>query len=674
MLKKILVSGILSALLAACGGGGSASNAPGATPPILATPPVSTTPPVSPTPPVLPTPPAPGPVIEAPKPVTGVVFGVPPAGDVPVAEAHFSYPEDVIEAADGTIYVTDTHSHVIRRLKDGVVSVFAGTFAAGYNGDGPKLGTELNLPTGMQFTPDGQALLFLDSGNNLLRKIDLKTGAVVTVAGKQGSKAMPTVGSPALNSSIGYSASLRWDSKGNLWFPVTSETEAGVKGGLFYIDPQGLIRARAVPGVGPLISVRDINVGPGYLDFLRDSDFFRVFDNGSVKQHKMTSSFGKGIVTDGASTLVASHTTLLSLDANLNETVVATGFANISNFRKSKQGYLLTDSDQGALYRYDNGVKTQLSGTAPASYGALVSIVDYGDNKVLILDNQRPRIFMLDLNTGKSTVWAGTGVQGWANPYLDKLKTNFYYPNGLAVDGAKNVFVVEQHRILKITPAGVVSIHAGDEWAGDQDGPNGSGRFRSPGSIAVDTAGAVIVADTYNNKVRKIHPDGTVVTIAGTGQLNLPTFGVPGRISDLNHPLGVFAMRDGSILITDGWNNAVYKMTSDGILHPFAGKPSRAAYQGTGTYSGDGGLAVNAGMNTPSGITVGGDTVYITDSFNHRIRAVGPDGTIRTFAGSVQGFMPGGKLLSFPREMAVIGDQLLVADTGNRVIVRYMLK
>jgi sugar lactone lactonase YvrE len=646
---RIIFVGTITALLASCGGSGSTT---------------------SPTPgQSLPPPPA----AEAPK-ENGVVFGVSPANDVPIAEAHFSYPEDVIEATDGTLYVTDTHSHVIRRVKDGIVSVFAGTFAAGYNGDGQKSATELNLPTALQFTPGEKFLIFSDSGNNLIRQVDMTAGAITTIAGKQGNNQMPIDSAPALNNSIGYSASLRWDAQGNLFFPVTGEIKADANGGLYYIDKQGVLHKKEVSGVGAFVSVRDVYMGPGYLDFVRENYFYRVFDNGTVKQQKLESSFGKGIVADGANTLVTSNSTLLSLDADLKPTVVASSFANLTNIRKVKQGYLLTDSDQGVLYRYENGVKTQISGTAPASYGALVSVAKYSDNSILILDNQRPRIFLLDLTTGKSSLWAGTGNQGWANPALDKLQTNFYYPNGLAVDSVKNVFVVEQHRILKITPAGQVSIFAGHELAGDQDGSAGYGRFRSPGSIAVDAAGNVIVADTYNNKVRNVSPDGSVVTMAGTGQVNLPSFGSPARLSGLNHPLGVAVMADGAVLIADGWNNAVYKLTADGILQPFAGKPNRTGYQGTGTYSGDGGPAVEAGMNTPGGMGVRGNTVYITDTFNHRLRAVGPDGSIRTIAGSVQGFMPGGKLLSFPREVTIVGDQVLVADTGNRNIVRYFVQ
>lgn len=601
------------------------------------------------------------------------MFGVSPAGAVPLAEAHFTYPEDVIEASDGTLYVSDTASHVIRRVKDGTVTVFAGTFAAGYNGDGQKTITELNTPTALQFSPDEKFLFFSDSGNNLIRKIDLTSGAISTIAGKPGNNQMPVNHALALNNPIGYSAALRWDTAGNLLFPVTSEIQSDVNGGLYYIDPQGLMHRKEVSNVGAFVSVRDLHLGAGYMDFMRNASFYRVYDNGTVKQRSLETALGRGIASAGNATLVGSNSTLLSLDAELNATVVASGFANLTSVRKVKQGYLLTDSDLGVLYRFENGVKTQISGTDPSSFGALVSVVKYGDNSVLFLDNQRPRIFLMDLLSGKATLWAGTGKQGWANPALDKLATSLYYPNGLAVDAEKNVYVVEQHHILKITPAGRVSIFAGGESPGDADGAPGEGRFRSPGSIVIDAGGNLIIADTYNNKVRRVAPDGAVSTIAGNGQISLPLFGGQARLSGLNRPLAVAISANGALLIADGWNNAVYKLTADGILHPFAGKPNRTGYQGTGTFSGDGAAAVDAGLNTPGGLIVRGDTVYITDDFNHRIRAVGPDGIIRTIAGSTQGFMQGGKLLSFPREMAFVGNQLFVADTGNRNIIRYML-
>jgi hypothetical protein len=128
------------------------------------------------------------------------------------------------------------------------------------------------------------------------------------------------------------------------------------------------------------------------------------------------------------------------------------------------------------------------------------------------------------------------------------------------------------------------------------------------------------------------------------------------------------------VLISDSWNNAVYKVGTDGVLRPFAGIPNRAGYQGGGTFAGDGGLAVNARMNTPLGLTLGADgTVFITDQFNHRIRTVDTVGVIRTFAGNVQGYAPEGKSLNFPAGLLALPGQLYVADSGNRIIVRYYL-
>lgn len=156
------------------------------------------------------------------------------------------------------------------------MSVFAGTFVAGYNGDGQKTATELNTPTGLLFSPDEKFLIFSDSGNDLIRKIDMASGAITTIAGRPGNQQMLVVDAPALNNPIGYTASLRYDAQGNLIFPVTSETTAGVDGGLFFIGKQGVLHRKDVRNVGPFVSVRDVYFGSDYLDFVRENYFYRM--------------------------------------------------------------------------------------------------------------------------------------------------------------------------------------------------------------------------------------------------------------------------------------------------------------------------------------------------------------------------------------------------------------
>jgi hypothetical protein len=608
------------------------------------------------------------------KPLNGAVFGSPPSEDRSLADARFNYPEDAIEGQDGIIYVSDTQSHVIRKIADGVVSVFAGILMSGFNGDGQRLDTAISLPTALLLTADGKSLLFADSGNRLLRKIDLASGAITTFAGRQADNSLPVDGAQASSSAIGYVSTLKWDDQGNLWFPASIVGAEVIDGALFYMTPAGTLRRMALTVPGTFIGVRDIYIGPSYIDFTRNDDYYRANLDGTYKQTKLASPHGKGIEPIAGGVLVGSHTTLIKLDDNLIATTVAADFANISNVKKVANGYLLTDSDQGALYKFDGAVKTQLTGTSPATNGALISVIKYTSTTLLILDNQRSQIHLFDLNTEKATVWAGNGNQAWASINVDKLTTSFYYPSSIAADLFGNVFIAEQHRIMKIAPDGQMSLYAGYEVAGDQDASGSNARFRSIGGIAADGNGNLFVADTYNNKIRKISPQGIVTTFAGTGDIDAPAFGVQATQSPLNRPGAALPLPDGSVLISDSWNNAVYKVGTDGVLRPFAGIPNRAGYQGGGTFAGDGGLAVNAGMNTPLGLTLGADgTVFITDQFNHRIRTVDTVGVIRTFAGNVQGYAPEGKSLNFPAGLLALPGQLYVADSGNRIIVRYYL-
>lgn len=606
----------------------------------------------------------------------GAVFGRDPEADTSTSGARLNYPEDAVEAADGSIYVSDTHSHVIRRIKGGIVSVFAGTFESGYNGDGQRLDTKLNLPIALALTKDEQHLLFSDSGNLMLRKIDLATGEIRTFAGTPGGNSLPRNGAPALESPVGYVSTLKWDGSGNLWFPSTTTAPLEVNGGLYYITPAGYVMQKAVTVPGKFISVRDIYIGPDHIDFTRDDDYFRMYQDGTHHHVKLPSEHGKGIAPADDGLIVGSHTALYFLDNNLAIKPFVGAYANVSNVKKARNGYLVTDSDQGVLYRFDGLTPTQLTGTSPLTFGALVGIAKYGPTCLLILDNQRANIWLYDTVSETFSQWAGKGVQAWATAGVDKLDTAFYYPNSIAADAAGNVFIAEQHRIMKIAPNGKVSRFAGYEVDGDIDSADPTdARFRGIGGMAVDASGNLYVADTYNNKVRKIDSGGVVSTIAGTGGTGATRYGIQANQSALNRPGSILPLQDGSLLIADSWNNAVHKVGADGVIRPFAGEVKFTGYQGNGSYSGDGGAAAGAALNTPMGIALSEDgKIFIADQFNHRIRVVKPDGTIDTFAGEKQGFAPEGKLLNYPNGMQAVGGKLYVADSGNRLIVRYNLQ
>lgn len=610
-------------------------------------------------------------------PVTGdVIFGFDASKPIPVENSRLNYPEDAVETKDGSIYVSDTHLHVIRKITNGTMEPFAGTFEAGFNGDGARESVTLNTPTGLLLSEDEKYLTFSDSGNGLLRRINLETGQISTIAGKLGEIELPKAGEKADQTPIGYVAAIKHDEQGNICFPSSHIVNGIVlDGGTYCIDSTDRIRINEKESDQPLQRAKDILLDKHGMYATELNKLYR-FQTGKKAEHvDLQSDYGKGIVQMDKTLFVGNHTVLYAVDEHLNATVVASGFANISNVKPYHKGLLITDSDQGVLYSFDGTNKSQLTGTSADAVGALTSVAQYGEGKLLILDNQRPRIFIHDIATGKSTVWAGTGEQGWASINVDKMNTNFYYPTSIAVDADLNVYIAEQHRIMKIDAAGQMSRFAGYEKDGDIDSDNPEeARFRSIGGMSVGPDGALYVSDTYNSKIRKISKNGKVSTFAGTGKHGSPSFGKAADQVDLNHPLGVLALPGGDVLIADSWNNAVVKVDRQGVIHPFAGKPVQSMYQGLGQFSGDDSLALNAGLNTPANLAVDKHgNVYIADHFNHRIRMVSTNGKILTLAGEAQGYAPHGKRLNFPNGVQVIDGFLYVADSGNRLVARYQI-
>jgi sugar lactone lactonase YvrE len=253
----------------------------------------------------------------------------------------------------------------------------------------------------------------------------------------------------------------------------------------------------------------------------------------------------------------------------------------------------------------------------------------------------------------------------------------FAFPQGVAIDSAGNAYVSDtaNHVIRKIAPGGGVTTLAGQAGnSGTLDGTGAAAQFDGPTGIAVDSAGNVYVADTYNSTIRKISPAGVVSTLAGLA----PTAGAPapenqgsangtGAAARFQTPRGVAVDGGGNVYVADTQNSTIRKITPAGVVTTFAGS--------AGTTNSTDGTGAAARFNYPFGIAAdaAGD-LWVADTSNSTIRAITPAGVVTTLAGlagntgNVGG--PGaGARFSLPTGIAAdIHGNLFVADENNSIL------
>jgi sugar lactone lactonase YvrE len=288
----------------------------------------------------------------------------------------------------------------------------------------------------------------------------------------------------------------------------------------------------------------------------------------------------------------------------------------------------------------------------------------------------------------KISVIAGNGTPGFSGDGGPAVSAQLFLPNGLAVDGAGNLYIADSgnNRIRKVTPDGTISTFAGTGTADFLEDSSYAtlADLNYPMGVVVDTSGNLYIADSGNNRIRKVTSGGIISTLAGTGLAGFSGDDAAANLAQLARPTSVAVDADGNIFIADSANQRIREITTDGYIHTVVGNGSQG-------FSGDGGQAVAAELNTPLAIGLdGAGNIYIVDSFNFRIRKTTPatittilssststttvtSGTITTVAGTgTAGFGgDGGQATSaqlyLPTGVAVdTAGNLFIADYVNR--------
>jgi sugar lactone lactonase YvrE len=565
--------------------------------------------------------------------------------------ASFEGVAGVVQDTKGNLYVSDSGNCRIRKISaKGIITTVAGTGICGYSGDGgPAKSAELNDPMGLAFDAKGN-LLFAEYSGSRIRKITI-AGTISTVAGN-GKSGYSGDGGRATRAMLAYPEGVSADALSNVYIADTVNC---------------VIRQVTAAGV----------------------------------IHTVAGNHACGFSGDGGPAT--------SAQLNSARSVLADGNGNFYISDNSNGRVRKVDST-GTITTYAGNGQTGNGGNGgPATSASIGTVLGLwlGGGKLYV--STVGNVWAVDLASQIINLVAGTanGDVGFSGDGQPALSTSFYGPTGIALDAAGNLLIADysNDRLRKVDSSQVVTTIAGG-YIGDGRPAVSASLNSAFGRPAFDSSGNLYIADSYNNRVRKVSPTGIISTFAGTGITGYSGDGGLASSATLNLPMGVAVDGNGNVFISDFANGVIRKVDNTGTISTFSSgeyanglavdpqgnvyvagdfydviwriTPTGSASIVAGVeyqygYNGDGIPATQAWLGYPTGVALdSAGNLYIADWLNFRVRKVDTNGIISTVTGNgVCGYSGDGgpanaAMVCGPEDVAVDAKgNLYVADAFN---------